>query len=102
MPKGVRMKVGDALYEAQDGEKADTAKPLKGFGGAGVLEVVADHDGEAYRAVYTVKFREAVYALHCFQKKSKRGVATPKSDLEMVERRLREARKHHEERFGKG
>jgi phage-related protein len=63
---------------------------------------VADHDGDAYRAVYTVQFREAVYVLHCFQKKSKRGIATPKSDLEMVERRLSEARKHHAERQGKG
>lgn len=95
MPKRVRMKVGDAFFEAQNGEKADATKPLKGFGGASVLEVVADHDGDTYRAVYTVKFRAAVYVLHCFQKKSKRGIATPQKELALIERRLTEARDHH-------
>lgn len=99
MPKGARMKVGDALFEAQNGEKADAAKPLKGFSGAGVLEVVADHDGDTYRAVYTVRFRAAVYVLHCFQKKSKRGIATPKKEFELIERRLAEARDYHAKHY---
>ena len=91
MPKGVRVIVGDALNVAQSGGKAMTAKVLKGFGGAGVLEVVADHDGDAYRAVYTVKFRDAVYVLHVFQKKSKRAIATPKREIDLIKKRLREA-----------
>lgn len=91
---------GFALYEAQSGEKPDAAKPLKGFGGAGVLEVVANHDGDTYRAVYTVKFRGAVYVLHCFQKKAKRGAATPKPDLDLIERRLRAAAEHHRLNYG--
>ncbi len=83
--------IGYALYVAQQGGKHAHAKPLKGFKGAGVLEIVEDHDGETYRAVYTVKLASAIYVLHAFQKKSKRGIATPKSDLELIERRLRQA-----------
>ncbi len=71
--------------------KSPTAKPFKGFGGAGVLEIVADHDGNTYRAVYTVKFAKAVFVLHAFQKKSKKGLATAKADVETVRRRLRPA-----------
>lgn len=71
--------------------KAPKAKPLKGFGGAGVLEVVANYDGNTFRAVYTVKFAEAVFVLHAFQKKSKHDIAMPKSDLEVIKRRLRVA-----------
>lgn len=96
MPKGVRVIVGDALDVAQNGGKAAMAKVLKGFGGAGVLEVVADHDGDTYRAVYTVKFREAVYVLHAFQKKSKRGIATPKHEIALIKQRLREAEADYE------
>lgn len=95
MPEAVRVMAGFALYEAQNGEKPAAAKPLKGFGGAAVLEVVANHDGDTYRAVYTVKFRGAVYVLHCFQKKSKRGAATPKPDLDLIEQRLKAAADHH-------
>lgn len=69
------------------------------FGGAGVLEVVASHDGDTYRAVYTVKFRGAVYVLHCFQKKSKRGVATPKAEMDLIERRLKAAADHYRRRY---
>ncbi len=69
---------GGALWEAQIGRKAAFAKPLKGFGGAGVLEIVDDFDGDTFRAVYTVRFPIAVYVLHAFRKKSKRGIATPK------------------------
>ena len=78
-----------ALSLAQVGDKHDDAKVLKGLGGAGVLEVVEDDAGGTYRAVYTVKFSEAVFVLHCFQKKSKRGIATPKEDMDIVHARLK-------------
>lgn len=96
-PGPARREAGYALYLAQIGAKAVRAKPLKGFGGAGVLEVIADHDGNAYRAVYTVKFAEAVYVLHAFQKKSKKGIATPRSHLETVKLRLRQAAQQHQQ-----
>src|SRR5260370_21267385 len=83
--------MGVALFEAQIGRKATYAKPLKGYGGAGVLEVVDDFDGDAFRAVYTVRFTEVVYVLHAFQKKSRRGIATPKSEIELIRARLRRA-----------
>lgn len=94
-PVEVRRAVGFALYLAQRGERHLDAKPLKGFGGGGVLEVVEDHQGDTYRAVYTVRFSEAVYVLHAFQKKSKRGVATPKPDMDLIRRRLRDAEQVH-------
>jgi len=94
-PGPVRREAGFALYLAQIGKKAPKAKPLKGFGGAGVLEVIADHDGNAYRAVYAVKFAEVVYVLHAFQKKSTKGIATPKADIQLVKRRLRQAADEH-------
>ena len=84
LPSEIRRFFGFALSLAQAGDKHDTAKVLKGFGGAGVLEVVEDDVGGTYRAVYTVKFAEAVFVLHCFQKKSKRGIATPKEDMNIV------------------
>lgn len=96
-PPPARRTIGYALYLAQIGMKAVKAKPLKGFGGAGVLEVVADHDGNAYRAVYTVKFADAVYVLHSFQKKSKNGIATPKPDVSIIKQRLRLVTEHHRE-----
>jgi phage-related protein len=86
-PEDVRRRVGSALWEAQLGLKAPYAKPLRGFGGAGVLEVVDDFDGDTFRAVYTVRFAGAVYVLHAFQKKSRRGIATPKAELDLIERR---------------
>jgi phage-related protein len=85
----VRRFVGYALSLAQAGDRHDAAKVLKGFGGAGVLEVVTDDTGGTYRAVYTVKFDEAVFVLHCFKKKSKCGVATPKEDMDVVRARLK-------------
>src|SRR5690349_12505249 len=94
-PKGVRQVVGQALFEAQTGGKHPDAKPLKGFGGSGVLEVVEDDDGKTYRAVYTVKFAGAVYVLHAFQKKSKEGGKTPPQEIEKIKARLKEAAKHH-------
>lgn len=87
-PKPVQHGIGTALRLAQEGHKDPNAKPLKGFGGAGVLEVIEDFDGNAFRAVYTVKLRSGVYVLHCFQKKSKSGIATTKRDLDLVKRRL--------------
>jgi phage-related protein len=78
--------------------KPDTAKPLQGFGGAGVLEVVENHDGDTYRAVYTVKLAGVVYVLHCFQKKSKSGIATPQHTLDLIRQRLRVAEAMHNNR----
>ena len=88
-PHQVRERMGYALYEAQLGHKAANVKPLKGFGGAGVLEVLEAHDGSTYRAVYTVKFADTIYVLHCFQKKSKKGIATPKQEIDLIQSRLK-------------
>lgn len=87
--------MGFALYLAQMGEKASCAKPLKGFRGAGVLEIVEDHDGDTCRTVYTVRFEEIVYVLHAFQKKSRSGVATPKHEVDLVQSRYRAAENHY-------
>jgi len=87
---------GFALFLAQTGRKHEQAKPLQGFGGAGVLEVVEDHMGDTYRAVYTVKFTEAVYVLHCFQKRSTHGIKMSKRDIELIRTRYRAARVHAE------
>ncbi len=76
------------------------AKPLKGFGGAGVLEIIDDHQGDTYRAVYTVKFDSAIYVLHAFQKKSKKGIKTPQEDIDLVKKRLKAAEMDHKSRFG--
>lgn len=91
LPINVRKFFGHALDFAQRGGRHDAAKTLKGFGGAGVIEVVEDDAGGTYRAVYTVKFEEAVFVLHCFQKKSKSGIATPKEDMNIIRARLRVA-----------
>jgi phage-related protein len=96
-PKGVRQTVGQALFDAQTGGKHPDAKPLKGFGGAGVLEVVEDDDGKTYRAVYTVKFAGVVYVLHAFEKKSKKGIKTPQQEIDRVRTRLKDAEKHYAE-----
>lgn len=90
--------MGYALYQAQVGLKAPTAKSLRGFGGAGVLEIVEDHQTDTYRAVYTVKFSELVYVLHAFQKKSKKGIATPKPDMDLIKKRLRVAEEDYKMR----
>ena len=94
-PDQVRATMGYALFLAQCGRKHDDAKPLKGFGGAGVLEMVAAYSGDAWRAVYTVRFAGRVYVLHAFQKKAKRGIATPQADLELIRRRLKRAEELH-------
>lgn len=94
-PVEVQRTFGFALYRAQIGKKHPDAKPLRGFGGAGVIEVVEDYHGDTYRAVYTVKFAGVVYTLHAFQKKSKKGRATPKQELELVRARLKVAEQHY-------
>jgi phage-related protein len=91
MPEPVVDLFGFALYLAQDGKKHEQAKPLRGFGSAGVLEVVEDWDRSTYRAVYTVRFESAVFVLHVFQKKSKHGAATPKADIDLIRERLKAA-----------
>jgi len=97
-PQPVRSAVGHAIYAAQQGDTDPAAKPLKGFGGRGVMEIVADHRGNTWRAVYTVRFRDAVYVLHAFQKKSKSGIATPKKELDLIRQRLAEAEQDLRER----
>ena len=87
------------MYQAQVGIKHRDAKPLKGLG-ANVLEIVSRHEGDAYRAVYTVRFNAAVYVLHAFQKRAKRGIATPKPEIDLIKRRLNAARHHYTESYG--
>jgi phage-related protein len=89
--------IGYALYFAQQGRRHPAAKALAGFGGAGVLEIVADDTGGTYRAVYTVRFAKAVYVLHVFQKKSKQGIRTPMREINLVKRRLAIAAAHYRE-----
>lgn len=93
MPDEVQQVFGFALYQAQIGRLHADAKPLKGFGSAGVIEIVEDWRGDAYRAVYTVRFAQAVYVVHCFQKKAKHGIATPKRDLDLIRERLKQVEK---------
>jgi phage-related protein len=98
-PREICRDIGYALHFAQSGDKHPTAKPLKGFVGAGVLEVIENHDGNTYRAVYTIQFADVVYVLHVFQKKSKRGAATPRRDLELIQTRLKDAREHYQRKY---
>lgn len=100
-PNEVTKQIGFAIYVAQTGDKHPSAKPLKGFGGAGVLEVIEDYDGNTYRAVYTVKFEGAVYVLHAFQKKSHHGIRTPKQTIDLIKERLKLAEEDHQIRKGK-
>ena len=86
--------MGFAIYQARTGLRHHDAKPLKGFG-SGVLEVAARHDGDTFRAVCTVRFKAAVYVLHAFQKKARRGIATPKQELDLVRGRLAVAERHY-------
>ena len=97
-PEQVKDAVGYALYLAQIGGKDEAARPLRGFGGAGLVEVIKDFAGDTYRAVYTVTFAGFVYVLHCFQKKSKRGAETPRRDLGLIQSRLRLAERDYEAR----
>jgi len=95
MPKEVRRTFGVALYAAQIGETPPIAKPLRGFSGAGVLELIEDDVGGTYRAVYTVRYATAIYVLHVFQKKSKRGRETPQRDIDLIKERLKRAEELH-------
>jgi phage-related protein len=90
-PEEVKDEIGYGLFLAQAGSKHPRAKPLRGFSGAGVLEMISDFRSDTYRAVYTVRLKKAVYVLHAFQKKSKRGIATPRTDLGLIRERLKRA-----------
>jgi phage-related protein len=97
-PADVQRSVGFGLFRAQEGKKAPNAKPLKGIvKGAGVLELIEDHDSDTYRVVYTVRFSTGVYVLHSFQKKSRKGVATPKHEIDLIRRRYEMARAHYDQ-----
>jgi phage-related protein len=96
-PLPVVSMIGHALFLAQSGGKSQQAKPLKGFAGSSVLEIVEDHDGDTYRAVYTVKFEKAIYVLHAFQKKSKAGIETPKFEIEKIKQRLVQVKQEYEQ-----
>src|ERR1700730_11888039 len=100
MPRPVVRGIGMAISVAQRGAKAPSAKPWKGEG-AGVMEIVSDFDSDTFRAVYTISFNQAVYVLHCFQKKSPRGKKTAKTDVELIRERLKAAREDHKQRHGK-
>jgi len=97
-PRPVQRHVGQALYAAQCGEQYPSVKALKGFGGRSVLEVVALHQRDAYRAVYTVRFQDVIYVLHAFQKKSTKGIATPKREIDLIGQRLALAEQDYRER----
>ena len=99
MPEHVQDTFGFALWLAQQGKQHPQSKPLKGFGSAGVIEGVEDFHGNTWRAVYTIKFRGAVYVLHAFQKKSSSGKATPKPDIDLIYQRLKAAQRHAQESF---
>jgi phage-related protein len=98
MPHQVRRDIGQALYAAQQGMTDPAAKPLKGFGGMRVMEIVERYRTDAYRAVYTAYFANAVYVLHVFQRKSKSGPATPKHEIDLIRRRFAEAERYYRER----
>jgi phage-related protein len=97
-PAAVRLDIGYALFAARERKIDPAAKALKGFGGASVLEVVASYRGNAARAVYTVRFQDAIYVLHVFQKKSTKGIATPAREIELIKLRLAEAERDYRER----
>ena len=97
-PQRIRSDVGQALYAAQSGETDPAAKALKGFGGSSVMEIVASYAGDTWRAVYTVRFHDAIHVLHAFQKKSKKGIATPARDMDLIRQRLAEAERDYRKR----
>jgi phage-related protein len=101
-PQDARHVMGQAIDDAEHGGEHPSAKALKGFGGRGVLEIVDDFDGDTYRAVYTVKFAGVIYVLHAFQKKSKKGIATPQRDIDLVKARLKRAEEHYKEIYVRG
>jgi phage-related protein len=100
-PGEVREVMGEALYRAQQGTEHPAAKAVKGFGGRGVLEVVDNYRGDTYRAIYTVRFTAAVYVLHVFQKKAKKGIATPRHEIDVIKARLDRAADHYRSHYGR-
>ena len=98
-PEEVKQDIGYALFQAQEGKKPAAAKPLKGFGGAGVLEIIENFCGDTYRAVYTVSFKNVVYVLHCFQKKSRHGIKTPHQDIGLIKARLKAAQEDYKAHY---
>jgi phage-related protein len=100
-PDEVRRVMGFAINDAQNGDEHPRAKALKGFGGRSVLEVVDDEDGDTYRAVYTVRFAGVIYVLHAFQKKSRKGIETPKHEIDVIKSRLKLAEADYRENYGK-
>jgi phage-related protein len=98
-PGAVREVIGEALYRAQQGGEHPAAKALRGFGGRAVLEVVDDIRGDTYRAIYTIRFTKAIYVLHAFQKKAKKGIGTPRHEIELIEARLRRAEDHYRSHY---
>jgi phage-related protein len=99
LPEAVKEVFIHALELALIGEKHPDAKPMKGFGNASLLEIREHYKGDAYRAMYTVRFEKAMYVLHVFKKKSKRGIATPKQEIELIKTRLKMAENHYKEKF---
>jgi phage-related protein len=97
-PRAVRVEIGQAIFAAQSGDTDPCAKPLKGFGGSSVMEIVAPYSGNTWRAVYTVRFHYSIYVLHAFQKKSRSGIATPQKELALIQQRLAEAERDYRER----
>jgi phage-related protein len=97
-PQAVKREIGQALYAAQKGDIDPAAKPLRGFKGSSVLEIVAPHRGDTWRAVYTVRFEDAIYVLHAFQKKSKRRIATPRVEMDLIRQRLADAERDYRSR----
>jgi phage-related protein len=100
-PEEVRRVMGFAINDAQNGDEHPRVRALKGFGGRSMLEVVDDEDGDTYRAVYTVRFAGVIYVLHAFQKKSLKGIETPKHEIDVVKSRLKLAETHYREHYGK-
>jgi phage-related protein len=99
-PDEVRRVMGFAINDAQNGGEHPRAKALRGFGGRSVLEVVDDEDGDTYRAIYTVRFAGVIYVLHAFQKKSKKGIETPKREIEIIRARSKLAEAHYQRNYG--
>ena len=100
-PDEVREVMGEALYRAQQGSEHPATRALKGFGGRGVIEIVGRYRGDAYRVIYTVRFEKAIYVLHAFQKKSKKGIATPRHEIDLIKARLKRAEEHSRSHFNK-
>ena len=98
VPPSVRRDIGHALFTAQRGQIDPAAKPLKGFGGASIMEIVATHQRGSWRAVYTVRFHDVIYVLHVFQKKSTKGIQTPLREMHLIRQRLAEAERDYRER----